>query len=128
MALDELVPRPLLIQHHRREPAFGKVFDVHRRRMAAERHDAQCIREPFGRIDGQDHRAFPGQGSTQRQRGGGGRLAHPATAGTNDDAVTAQDVFKPGHDDNCGAPGWSAEPAAPRQWRAPVRRRTLRRT
>ena len=83
---DDLVERPLHVEHHRVERATGRRVDVvHRPRGVVELGEAHRLGEPPGGVDGEDDDLAPLLRRAQSESGGRGGLADPAGAAAHDD-------------------------------------------
>ncbi len=93
---DDLVERPLHVQHHGVEAAAGPGVDVlHRPRHVVELADAEGLGEPARRIDGEHDHLATGLGRADRQRRRRRGLADPAGAAADDDVrlVVSDDLL-----------------------------------
>ena len=59
-------------------------------------HDAERLREPLRRIDGEDQHPSARARGSERERGSGRGLAHAACAAADDDALLAEEIADPG--------------------------------
>jgi hypothetical protein len=102
--LDNLVERPLHIQHHGVQaacrlgpvPSLSSCLDTrHQARCVVQRRQPHRLGEPAGRIDGQHHDVPATLGGSNADGGGGRGLADPAGAAADDNpgpAVVDQPV------------------------------------
>ena len=80
--LDQLVERPLGVEHHRPQLALG--LDRDPMRLVAELVEPERRRQPPGRVDRHDGDLQAPLGEPERDRRGGGGLAHASRAGADD--------------------------------------------
>ena len=83
---DDLVEGPLHVEHHRVErAALGLVDPLDPARAVVQLGQAHRLRQPAGRVDGEDDDRAAGLGGSQAERRRGRRLADPAGAAAHDD-------------------------------------------
>src|SRR5439155_3128597 len=96
--LDEGIPRPLLVEHHRGERALrrealgAEVLGRDVAFPAAERREAERAGEPAGRVDGQHDGTPPFERPPEGQRRGHRRLAEATAAGGDADLMARDEV------------------------------------
>ena len=84
LAIDQLVPGELEVEHHRvhlavrLEPRGAEQLVTDSRLPISERGESKAVGEPPRRIDGEDQRLLALDREAERQRGRGGGLADPA--------------------------------------------------
>ena len=84
MSGDDVVERPLHVQHHRVQFA-RRPRDLDPPRLVVQLDQAERLGQPPGRVDGEDDDAPAGLRRGQRQRRRRRRLAHAAGAAADDD-------------------------------------------
>ena len=90
---DDLVEGPLHVEHHRVErAAAGRVDALDAAGGVVQLGQAHRLRQPLGRVDREHDGTAPALGGSQRERGGGGRLADAAGAGAHQDPGGVEQV------------------------------------
>src|SRR5436190_194898 len=104
MPAHQLVEGRLGIEHHGPELAAARIdaglgveLRVHLALLVSELRQAERVREPLCRVDGEHRNLLP----PSRHPGGDGsrarRLAHAARAGADADALAVEELADPGH-------------------------------
>ena len=100
--LDQLVEGALRVEHERPQLAAhvdavgAEALRVDQARLVAELLQAERGREPARGIDGHHGDLLARGGGAHRERGGGGRLAHAAGAGADDDPAAGDQLLDRG--------------------------------
>ncbi len=92
MRHDDLVERPLHVEHHRVEGAALRAVDgLDAPGGVVELGQPHRLGQPTGRVDREHHDAAPALGGAQGQRRGGRRLADTTGAGADQDLRGVED-------------------------------------
>ena len=102
LALHQLVPGELQVQHHRvhlsawMQPGRAEDLAVDARLAVAERLEPEAVRQAPRGVDGQDQGALPCHGGAERERRGRRGLSHSARTDAAQDASAGEHLVERG--------------------------------